>query len=83
MNTARPGQYEYQVEAELSHEFIRHGARTPAYNHIVASGPNACVLRGWVITPQARRSDTSRTSSRCVTASRLRAGPTTFPPQAP
>jgi Xaa-Pro aminopeptidase len=44
MNTARPGQYEYQVEAELAHEFIRHGARTPAYNHIVASGPNACVL---------------------------------------
>ncbi len=44
MNTARPGQYEYKVEAELSHEFIRNGARTPAYNHIVASGPNACVL---------------------------------------
>ncbi len=44
MKTARPGQYEYLVEAELAHEFIRHGARTPAYNHIVASGPNACVL---------------------------------------
>ena len=44
MKTARPGQYEYQVEAELTHEFIRHGARTPAYNHIVASGANACVL---------------------------------------
>ena len=44
MNTARPGQYEYHVEAELAHEFIRHGARTPAYNHIVASGPNSCVL---------------------------------------
>jgi Xaa-Pro aminopeptidase len=44
MKTARPGQFEYHVEAELTHEFIRHGARTPAYNHIVASGPNACVL---------------------------------------
>lgn len=44
MAFARPGQHEYQVEAELAHEFIRHGARTPAYNHIVASGPNACVL---------------------------------------
>ena len=44
MLTARPGQYEYHVEAELTHEFIRHGARTPAYNHIVASGANACVL---------------------------------------
>ena len=44
MRSARPGQYEYHVEAELTHEFVRHGARTPAYNHIVASGANACVL---------------------------------------
>ncbi|HNY46463.1 MAG TPA: M24 family metallopeptidase, partial [Casimicrobium sp.] len=44
MRTARPGQFEYHVEAELAHEFIRQGSRAPAYNHIVASGPNACVL---------------------------------------
>jgi Xaa-Pro aminopeptidase len=44
MQTTRPGQYEYQVEAELLHEFIRHGARQQAYSAIVASGPNACVL---------------------------------------
>ncbi|HOB00034.1 MAG TPA: Xaa-Pro aminopeptidase [Casimicrobium huifangae] len=44
MRFARPGQFEYEVEAEIAHEFIRFGARTPAYNHIVASGPNACVL---------------------------------------
>jgi Xaa-Pro aminopeptidase len=44
MRTARPGQYEYHVEAELMHEFVRHGSRAPAYSHIVASGPNACVL---------------------------------------
>ena len=44
MRTARPGQFEYHVEAELMHEFVRHGSRAPAYNHIVASGPNACVL---------------------------------------
>ncbi len=44
MRLARPGQYEYEVEAELTHEFLKSGARTPAYNHIVASGPNACVL---------------------------------------
>ncbi len=44
MRTARPGQYEYEVEAEIAHEFIKSGARTPAYNHIIASGPNACVL---------------------------------------
>ena len=44
MRTARPGQFEYEVEAELLHEFIRNGAREQAYSAIVASGPNACVL---------------------------------------
>ena len=40
----RPGVFEYQIEAELLHEFVRHGARHPAYPSIVASGENACVL---------------------------------------
>jgi len=44
MRSARPGQYEYQIEAELLHEFVRNGAREQAYSAIVASGPNACVL---------------------------------------
>ncbi len=41
---ARPDLYEYEIEAELLHEFCRHGARHPAYPSIVASGANACVL---------------------------------------
>src|SRR4029453_19216188 len=40
----RAGWYEYQVEAELVHEFLRHGAQAVAYPSIVAGGPNACVL---------------------------------------
>jgi len=44
MRTAAPGMREYQVEAELLHEFLRNGARAPAYGSIVASGANACVL---------------------------------------
>ena len=44
MQTARPGLHEYQVEAELLHEFRRNGAQSPAYTPIVASGANACVL---------------------------------------
>jgi Xaa-Pro aminopeptidase len=44
MASARPGQHEYQVEAELAHEFLRQGAQAVAYSSIVASGPNACVL---------------------------------------
>ena len=35
---------EYEIEAELLHEFRRHGAQSPAYTSIVAAGPNACVL---------------------------------------
>ncbi|OGS92594.1 MAG: Xaa-Pro aminopeptidase [Gallionellales bacterium GWA2_59_43] len=44
MRYTRPDRYEYEVEAELLHEFCRHGARHPAYTSIVASGSNACVL---------------------------------------
>ncbi len=44
MRVTRPGQYEYEVEAELLHEFCRHGARHPAYTSIVAGGANACTL---------------------------------------
>ena len=35
---------EYQVEAELLHEFMSHGLRSSAYPSIVAGGKNACVL---------------------------------------
>ncbi|MDD5035737.1 MAG: Xaa-Pro aminopeptidase [Methylococcaceae bacterium] len=44
MKTVRPGMFEYQIEAELMHEFMRHGLRSPAYSSIVAGGENACVL---------------------------------------
>ncbi|HWC46366.1 MAG TPA: aminopeptidase P N-terminal domain-containing protein, partial [Casimicrobiaceae bacterium] len=44
MRATRPGMLEYEVEAELVHEFLREGARDVAYSSIVASGPNACVL---------------------------------------
>lgn len=45
---------EYELEAELLHEFRRHGAHGPAYPSIVASGPNACVLHH-VAGPRALR----------------------------
>ena len=44
MQFCRPGVYEYQLEAELQHEFAMAGARHPAYNSIVGGGRNACVL---------------------------------------
>jgi Xaa-Pro aminopeptidase len=44
MEVARPGRYEYEVEAELLRVFRANGAERPAYGSIVASGPNATVL---------------------------------------
>ena len=44
MQTSRQGLREYHLEAELLYEFRRHGAQSVAYNSIVATGPNACVL---------------------------------------
>ncbi len=44
MAFVRPGLREYEVEAELLHEFRRAGAQAPAYSPIVAGGANACVL---------------------------------------
>ena len=44
MRVAHPGLREYQLEAELLHEFRTNGSQFPAYTSIVATGPNACVL---------------------------------------
>ena len=44
MRAARDGAREYEIEAELLYEFRRRGASGPAYESIVAAGPNACIL---------------------------------------
>jgi Xaa-Pro aminopeptidase len=44
MRATKPGRAEYEIEAELLHEFRRGGAQAPAYTSIVAGGANACVL---------------------------------------
>ncbi len=40
----KPGVWEYEIEAELLHEFVRQRSNGFAYTPIVASGANACVL---------------------------------------
>jgi len=40
----KPGVTEYEIEAEIIHEFIRQRATGHAYNPIIASGANAIVL---------------------------------------
>jgi len=44
MRAARPGRNEYEIEAEILHEFRAGGSEYPAYTSIVAGGANACVL---------------------------------------
>ena len=44
MQTCKPGMMEYQLEAEMQHEFIRNGGRWPAYNFIIGGGANSCIL---------------------------------------
>ena len=44
MQMCKPGLREYQLEAELLHEFRNSGAQSVAYNGIVASGANSCIL---------------------------------------
>ena len=44
MQRCKPGIREYQLEAELLHEFRNSGSQSVAYNSIVAGGANACIL---------------------------------------
>jgi Xaa-Pro aminopeptidase len=40
----KPGVWEYEIEAEIMHEFLRNRSKGWAYTPIIASGKNACVL---------------------------------------
>lgn len=40
----KPGVHEYEIEAEMIHEFVRNRSRRFAFQPIIASGYNACVL---------------------------------------
>jgi Xaa-Pro aminopeptidase len=44
LSFVRNGIMEYEIEAEFIHEFIRNRSKGFAYEPIIASGPNACVL---------------------------------------
>lgn len=55
MQYCRPGIYEYELEAELLHCFLRNGSRAAAYGSIVGSGANACILH--YVSNEARVED--------------------------
>lgn len=50
----KPGVMEYEIEAEYAHEFLRSGSRGFAYEPIIASGANSCVLH-YIVNDQACR----------------------------
>jgi Xaa-Pro aminopeptidase len=53
----KPGVWEYEIEAEIYHEFIRNRSRGPAFESIVASGANSCVLHYVKNNKQCREGD--------------------------
>jgi len=57
MRAARPGMFEYEIEAELLYAFRKRGAQFPAYTPIVASGANACILHYNANNAQTRDGD--------------------------
>jgi len=44
MQFTEVGKWEYQVEAEIIHEFMKNDCRSPAYPSIVGGGENGCIL---------------------------------------
>lgn len=44
LHFVKPGVAEYEIEAELLHEYTRGRSRSWSYSPIIASGKNACVL---------------------------------------
>lgn len=57
MKAARPGHWEYEVEAAIEHAFHAAGALSPGYPSIVASGPNATTLHYEQSTRQMQAGD--------------------------
>jgi Xaa-Pro aminopeptidase len=53
----KPGVWEFEIEAELLHEFVRNRSKGFAYGPIIASGGNACVLHYTANNTQCREGD--------------------------
>ena len=57
MQYCQAGVYEFEIEAELIHQFMRSGLRAVAYPSIVAGGKNACVLHYTENADKLRKGD--------------------------
>ena len=52
-----PGIWEFEIEAEIYHEFLRNRSRGPAFETIVASGVDSCTLHYVKNDKQCRKDD--------------------------
>jgi len=57
LDFVKPGVWEYEIEAEFMHEFLRNRSRGFAYTPIIASGNNANVLHYVVNNQQCKDGD--------------------------
>jgi Xaa-Pro aminopeptidase len=53
----KPGVWEFEIEAEISHEFLRNRSRGPAFETIIASGVDSCTLHYVKNDKQCRQGD--------------------------
>jgi Xaa-Pro aminopeptidase len=53
----KPGVWEFEIEAELIHEFVRHRSKGFAYSPIIASGGDSCVLHYILNNKQCKDGD--------------------------
>lgn len=44
LNFIKPGVWEFEIEAEICHEFLINRSNGPAYPSVIASGTNSCIL---------------------------------------
>ena len=52
-----PGVWEFEIEAEICHEFLRNRSRGPAFQTIIASGVDSCTLHYVKNNKQCREGD--------------------------
>lgn len=57
LSFVKPGVWEYEIEAELGHEFVRQGAGFAGYEPIIAAGKNSCVLHYNINDKQCKEGD--------------------------
>lgn len=57
LDFTKPNVWEYEIEAEFAHEFLRNRSKGFAYTPIIASGRNACVLHYIENNQQCKKGD--------------------------